>query len=126
MKYVVSSSVGCTVGQGQRLRLTDAQIDIRRHALSVLDAEKGDVEAHAPLTFKRGEVIDLPMKWDDLDSYFRSVLEPAKGDKPSPEKKPTPTGRAKKTPEALKFGDDANGAGGNVGGLGSGPAGATS
>ncbi|MBX9456132.1 MAG: hypothetical protein KL863_08975 [Rhizobium sp.] len=76
MKCVVSSTLGCAIGPGQRLKLTEAQIATRLHALTVLDNDAGVVEPSMPITFKRGEILNLPGKFDDLSSYLKSVLEP--------------------------------------------------
>ena len=76
MKCVVSSALGCQIGPGQRIRLTDAQVATRHHALTVIDEKTGEVEPSMPMTFKRGEILNLPGKFDDLSSYLQSVLEP--------------------------------------------------
>ena len=105
MKCVVSSVLGCSIGPGQRVKLTKAQIATRHHALAVIDEKTGEAEPSAPITFKRGEVLNLPGKFEDLSSYLQSVLEPA-GKAP-----------AKAAPEGA--GDGAGGENGNGGGAAS-------
>lgn len=75
MKYIVVSATGFAIGPGERLRLTESQIVTRRHALIVIDEKTGEVEPTTQLVFKRGEVLNLSAKPDDLTSYLRSVLE---------------------------------------------------
>lgn len=91
MKYVVSSVLGCAIGPGDSVRLTASQIASRLHALTVIDEKTGEVEPKIPLVFKRGEVINLAAKPDELNSYQKTVLEPVAKAKPAPAPVPAAT-----------------------------------
>lgn len=86
MKYIVVGDV-VRFGVGQALKLSAAQIDVRRHVLEVTDGDKGEVTASGPVEFKRGEEIGLKDKFEDLPRSLSDVLEPAvKAKKASPTK----------------------------------------
>lgn len=110
MKYEVTGD-SCALGPGQRVKLNEKQIDTRAHVLTVLDEKTGEVEPTTQVVFKKGEIIDLPEKPDDLSSYFRSVLTPASKKKPQSE-----GAKAADQPKATdpNAGGNQNGAGNNA------------
>lgn len=77
MKYVVTGPL-CTFGPGQKMRLTDEQIDARRYGLDVdLEDEKpGVVVTTMPMQFKRGEVVELEEKLDEMPGIIAGCLAP--------------------------------------------------
>ncbi|ATE84722.1 hypothetical protein B9J07_25570 [Sinorhizobium sp. LM21] len=86
MKYIVVGDV-VRFGVGQAIKLSAAQIDVRRHVLEVTDGDKGEVTASGPVEFKRGEEIGLKDKFEDLPRSLSDVLEPAaKAKKAAPAK----------------------------------------
>ncbi|WLR92176.1 hypothetical protein [Shinella zoogloeoides] len=100
MKYVV---VGDCVrfGVGQALMLSDSQIAARRHALEDGD-KKNKVVVITSVEFKRGEVIGLADKYDDLPRSLSSVLEPES----KVDGKPGKPAKSGKPPKAAAGDDD--------------------
>ncbi|MBB4277030.1 hypothetical protein [Rhizobium mongolense] len=85
MKYTVTGTA-VTFGIGQRLKLSAAQIDARRHVLEIDDEDKGSVMATGLVTFKRGEELGLEDKPEELPRTVSDVLTPSSS-VPSSEKR---------------------------------------
>lgn len=75
MKYVVEGLVA-EVGGDMVLRLTNAQIEPRRH---LLEEVKGGWRPTSVIQFKSGEEIDLQCKPADLPRPLHAVLVPVRG-----------------------------------------------